>query len=69
MPYLLILKKRQHFNCRVLQFIGGALWVNSLPACVVIAFANILDPDQARQYVGPDLDPNCLLLLMAFLED
>ena len=20
---------------------------------------NILDPDQARQYVGPDLDPNC----------
>ena len=21
---------------------------------------NILDPDQARQKVGPDLDPNCL---------
>ena len=21
-------------------------------------FANRLDPDQARQYVGPDLDPN-----------
>ena len=26
----------------------------------VITFANSLDPDQARQNVGPDLDPNCL---------
>ena len=24
--------------------------------------ANSLDPDQARQNVGPDLDPNCLTL-------
>ena len=24
---------------------------------LLITFANILDPDQARQYVGPDLDP------------
>ena len=24
-----------------------------------ISFANSLDPDQARQNVGPDLDPNC----------
>ena len=23
-------------------------------------FTNSLDPDQARQNVGPDLDPNCL---------
>ena len=22
--------------------------------------ANSLDPDQARHFVGPDLDPNCL---------
>ena len=22
--------------------------------------SNSLDPDQARRYVGPDLDPNCL---------
>ena len=28
--------------------------------CLPIIFANSLDPDQARQYVGPDLDPNCL---------
>ena len=38
---------------------------NSLPAradfcCLQITFANSLDPDQARQNVGPDLDPNCL---------
>ena len=38
---------------------------NSLPAkgdfcCLLITFENSLDPDQARQNVGPDLDPNCL---------
>ena len=27
-----------------------------------VTFANSLDPDQARQNVGPDLDPNCLTL-------
>ena len=27
--------------------------------------SNILDPDQARQNVGPDLDPNCLQKLSA----
>ena len=27
-----------------------------------------LDPDQARQYVGPDLDPSCLTL-MVFLKE
>ena len=30
--------------------------------CLLITFANSLDPDQARQSVGPDLDPNCLTL-------
>ena len=39
--------------------------LNSLPASgnfcnLLITFANSLDPDQARQNVGPDLDPNCL---------
>ena len=38
---------------------------NSLPASgdfchLLITFANSLDPDQAQQNVGPDLDPNCL---------
>ena len=27
---------------------------------LLITFANSLDPDQARQNIGPDLDPNCL---------
>ena len=27
--------------------------------------SNSLDPDQAQQKVGPDLDPNCLLRLLA----
>ena len=27
-----------------------------------VTFANRLDPDQARQNVGPDLDPICLTL-------
>ena len=31
---------------------------NSLPA----TFALSLEPDPARQNVGPDLDPNCLTL-------
>ena len=29
---------------------------------LLIIFANSLDPDQAQQNVGPDLDPNCLTL-------
>ena len=29
---------------------------------LLIPFANSLDPDQDRQNVGPDLDPNCLTL-------
>ena len=38
---------------------------NSLPArgdfcCLLITFQNSLDPDQARQNVVPDLDPNSL---------
>ena len=49
-------KKYQARSCSVL---------NSLPASdnfchLLITFANSLDPDQARQNVGPDLDPNCL---------
>ena len=29
---------------------------------LLITFANSFDPDQARQNVGPDLDPNCLTM-------
>ena len=46
---------------------------NSFPASVnfcrlLITLANSLEPDRARQNVGPDLDPNCLTL-MEFLKD
>ena len=30
-----------------------------------IRVSNMLDPDQDRQNVGPDLDPNCLQRLSA----
>ena len=38
---------------------------NSLPTrgdfcCLLITFANSLDPDQAQQNARSDLDPNCL---------
>ena len=35
----------------------------------LIIFANCLDPDQAWQYVRPDLYLNCLTRLMVFLEE
>ena len=46
---------------------------NSLPGrgefChLLLIFANSLDPDQARQNVGPDLDPNCFTLIV-FLKE
>ena len=46
---------------------------NSLPASgdfcrLLLIFANSFDPDQDRQDVGPDLDPNCLTLTV-FLKD
>ena len=47
-------------------FLLCALRVNSFFAnsdfchLMMIAFAKGLDPDQYRQNVGPDLDPNCL---------
>ena len=34
----------------------------------ILNFANSLDPDQDRQNVGPDLDPN-LLTLKVFMKD
>ena len=28
--------------------------------CLLITFANSFDPDQARHFVDPDLDSNCM---------
>ena len=55
------------------QCINFTMWINSFPASsdlcrLLITFANSLDPDQARQNVRPDLDPNCLTL-MVFLKE
>ena len=35
---------------------------------LLITLANSLDPDQDRQNAGPDLDPNCLTLIV-FLKE
>ena len=41
-------------------FIFNSLLAWGTFGCLLITFANSLDPDQARQNVGPDLDPSCL---------
>ena len=43
-------------------FLSLTLPVSGEFCCMLISFANSLDPDQARQNVGPDLDPNPLTL-------
>ena len=55
-------------------FVSLVTLFNSFPArgklChLLISFVNSLDPDQARQNVGPDLDPNSFDTLMVFLKD
>ena len=50
-----------------LFFLNGAQWKDKLKATGLLNlpadnFANSLDPDQVRQNVGPDLDPNYLTL-------
>ena len=53
-------------------FCISILILNSFPACsnivcrLLILLTNSLNPDQARQKVGPDLDPNCLTLWWYF---
>ena len=53
-----------HINSEISGLAAG---INSFHASgdfclLLITFANSLDPDQDRQNVGPDLDPNCLTL-------
>ena len=55
------------------QYIASLLQVNSLSAGdifgrLLIASENSLDPDQAQQNVGPDLDPKLFDALMALLK-
>ena len=47
----------------VFQSNSGLQRVYSWDFChLLITFANSLEPDQGRQNVGPDLDPDCLTL-------
>ena len=50
-----IFHKHNNFVSKLCSLINSAYWCRLL-----IAFANRLDADQARQNVGPDWDPNCL---------
>ena len=55
-------KQSKMLNNSAYSRLGNDL--NSLHTSVVglIIFANILDPDQARQNVWPDMNPNCLTI-------
>ena len=48
--------------CRLLIFKIN-FFVNSFRN--IIGVSTSLDPEQARRFVGPDLDPNCLQMLSA----
>ena len=37
--------------------------------CMLKTFSNSLDPDQDRQNVGPELDPNLFDTLIVFLKE
>ena len=47
-----------NFCCRLLTFSEVNLFLNSFRNTIRVS--NSLDPDQDRQNVGPDLDPDCL---------
>ena len=55
-----------YYKMHVLCNIG---FITCLICHLLIIFANSLDPDQARHFVGPDLDPNCFDSLMVYLKD
>ena len=58
-----------HMNQEAVNLIGQACSIYFLQVatcCLLITFANSLDPDQDWQNVDPDLDPNCLTLWWYF---
>ena len=64
LPRVLSVKEGIGTLGKILYFIS---YSTSVDFCrLLVTFANSLDPDQARQNVQPDLDPNCL---MVFLKD
>ena len=49
--------------CHLLIFSKSTFSKNSFRNTIIVS--NSLDPDQARHFVGPDLDPYCLQRLSA----
>ena len=50
-------KQGEMFSCKFFQCVYS-LPTSDIFCCLLIMFANSLYPDQARQNVRPDLDPN-----------
>ena len=51
--------KQEEINCLIIFL---TVLTHGEFCCLLMIFANSLDPDQDRQNVGPDLDPNHLQL-------
>ena len=51
------------FFVKFFSFLKSTFWKTSFRNTIRVS--NSLDPDQARRFVGPDLDPNCLQRLSA----
>ena len=47
------------------MFLSSVAFFPNQPIRNTIRVSNNLDPDQAQQNIGPDLDPNCLQRLSA----
>ena len=76
MPSLVFRSKieKDRFVTQFLSHFCRPYIINSLPVIsdvchLPISFASSMDPDQARQNVGPDLDPNCFTLLYSILQE
>ena len=51
------------FSCANKLCFTVLFYIHAFVNCrLLLTFTNSLDPEQARQDVGPDLDPNCLTL-------
>ena len=65
--FCFLLPYQINFNCFFFNLFGQICILIKVLLLVsshglLINFANNLNPDQAQQNVGPDLDPNCLTL-------
>ena len=54
-----MLQTQENVNLSLEGFLS---YLSAYQCRLLITFANSLDPDQARHFVGPDLDPNYLTL-------